>query len=201
MLRRHLLWARCYLVVLAGIFLTPCLGLAESQVLLVEATSFLREAETPAIAEARLLQQVRQIAVERAAADLETSPIIRSLKLSSDQVQIIVGGVLKVKVLEKTRMATMHGWRLLVKIKALLETDGIDALTERVKATHIVAMYMQLQELYRHLHREIENWHTTYGRRHSDATLDQLHEWEQLFMATQMREQSFFAGLLSGTLQ
>ena len=118
----------------------------QSQILTVEASYVLAPQETPSIAEARLVQMVRHMAVDRAATDLMSSPVARNAGLSSDQVRVLARALMKTRIVRTTREREDEGERLVVKMQGIITTKGLEAAIPKVQTSHVVSTYLRLQE-------------------------------------------------------
>jgi hypothetical protein len=188
-------------VLLSADCLWPDSTLAEFQVLTVEVMTTVKEVENRSIAGARLVREAKQIAIELIGADLEFYPKIRPYHLTSEQVQTLVGGLMKVQILQHVTTPTSDGLQIMVKIKATLTTQRTEMLAQRILAKNAVAEYVQLQERYGRLNRELERWQdimtkTSQSEVRSGA-VDQIRECEKNFVLTHLSEVNFYAGLVS----
>src|SRR5437764_7703987 len=131
---------------------------AETKVLTAEATYTMGDGETPSFAEAMTLQKAKQMALEQAGTYLESFTKVQNYNLTTEEIQTIAGGVLQVEVLNKNRTFIGDGLQFYVKIKAIVTTDKMAELVQRIKGKNVAAEYKKLQEDYARLNREIENW-------------------------------------------
>ena len=174
------------------LFLCAARPALQSQILTVEASYVLAPQETPSIAEARLVQKVRHMAVDRAATDLMTAPVVRNAGLSSDQVRVLAGAVMKTRIVRTTREQGDEGETLVVKMQATITTEGLEAAIPKVQTSQVVSTYLRLQDLYERVHQAIED-----GNSGSGTWIEKLRELEQIFLVNQLREQAFFSQLLA----
>src|SRR5881409_4024007 len=101
-----------------GILLTLLLSHAETKVITAEATYTMGDGESPAFAEAHVLQGAKQVALEQAGTYVETYTKIHNYDLTTEEIQTIAGGVLEVDVLERSRKLVGDSLRFSIKIKA-----------------------------------------------------------------------------------
>ena len=140
------------------ILATPLPVLAETKVLTAEATYTMSDGETPSFSEAMALQKAKQIALEQAGTYVESYTKVQNYNLTSEEIQTIAGGVLQVEVLDKSRTLIGEGLRFYMKIKAIVTTDKMEELAQRIKGKNVGEEYKKLQEDYARLNKEIEGW-------------------------------------------
>ena len=145
------------------LFLCAARPALQSQILTVEASYVLAPQETLSIAEARLVQKVRRMAVDRAATDLMTSPVVRNAGLSSDQVRVLARALMKTRIVRTTREREDEGERLVVKMQAVITTEGLQAAIPQVQTSQVISKYLRLQDLYERVHQAIEDGNSVSG--------------------------------------
>ncbi len=187
---------------LVGMLLALPLSHAETKALTAEATYMMGDGESPAFAEAQVLQKAKQTALEQAGTYVETYTKTHNYNLSTEEIQTIAGGVLNVEVLEKTRTLVGEGLRFYTKIKATVTTDKMEELARRIKGKNVAEEYKKLQAEYARLSRELETWKqvatgVATGAERQTA-LDRINESEKAFARVQENEATLFRSLLSG---
>lgn len=175
---------------------------AETKVITAEATYIMGDGESPAFAEAMVLQKAKQVALEQAGTYVESYTKIQNYDLTAEEIQIIAGGVLEVEVLDKTRTLVSDGLRFFVRIKASVTIDKMQELAQRIKGKNVAEEYKKLQEDYARLTKEIETWKQLVSKTmpgpEREAALDQIREREKAFADVQRNETALFQRLVSG---
>ena len=175
---------------------------AETKVLTAEATYTMGDGETPSFAEAMALQKAKQMALEQAGTYVESYTKVQNYQLTTDEIQTIAGGVLQVEVLERKRELIGDGMRHYVKIKAIVITDRVAELAQRIKGKNVAEEYKKLQEDYAKLSNEIETWKQLVAKApvgpEREKALDQIRDREKAFAGIQKNEAAFFQRLVSG---
>lgn len=195
---------RSFLSPLASLFLlvVPLVAHAETKILTSEAAYTMGDGETPSFAEAMALQKAKQTALEQAGTYVESYTKVQNLDLTTEEIQTIAGGVLRVEVLDKSRTLIGDGLRFFVKIKATVTTDKMEELAQRIKGKSIAEEYKKLQEEYARLSKDIETLKrsiakTSPGPQRNEA-IQQIQERERAFAAAQQNEGTFIQRLVSG---
>ena len=195
---------RSFLSPLASLFLLvgPLVAHAETKILTSEAAYTMGDGETPSFAEAMALQKAKQMALEQAGTYVESYTKVQNLDLTTEEIQTIAGGVLRVEVLDKKRSLVGDGLQIYVKIKATVTTDKMQELATRIKGKNIADEYKKLQDEYARFSKEVESWKqlitkTPQGAERNTA-LDQIREREKAFTSLQSREMAFYQQLFSG---
>jgi hypothetical protein len=119
------------LCILALIF--PVLVQAETQTIISEGTYTMGDGETPNFAEAMALQKAKQVALEQAGTYVQSYTKVRNLDLTTDEIQTIAGGIIKLEILQKTRTLLGDGLRFYIKVAATVTTDRMEELARRIK--------------------------------------------------------------------
>ena len=180
----------------------PLSAHAETKVLTAEATYTMGDGESPSFAEAMVLQKAKQMALEQAGTYVETYTKVQNLQLTTEEIQIIAGGVLEVQVLEKKRTLVGDGLQFFIKIKATVTTDKVAELAQRIKGKNVAEEYKKLQGDYARLTKEIESWKQFIAKTPSgperEAALDQIREHEKVFASVQKNESALFQRLVTG---
>lgn len=195
---------RSFLSILASLFLlvVPPVAHAETKVLTAEATYTMGDGETPSFAEAMVLQKAKQMALEEAGTYVESYARIQNLDLTTDEIRTLAGGVLQVEVLDKSRTLIGDGLRFFVKIKAIVTTDKMEELAQRIRGKNVVQEYKKLQEDYTKLTKELETWKQLVAKtppgHEREVALDQIHQREKALASLQNSETAFFHRLVSG---
>jgi hypothetical protein len=116
---------------------------AETKILTAEASYIMGDGESPAFAEAMVLQKAKQTALEQAGTYVESYTKIQNYDLTAEEIQTIAGGVLEVEILDKRRALVADGLRFSIKIKATVTTDKMEELARRIKGKNIAQEYEQ----------------------------------------------------------
>ena len=189
-------------LLLVGSFVTPEDVMAETKIINAEASYTMGDGETPLIAEARVLQQAKQSALEQAGTYVESYTKVLNYDLTAQEIQTIAGGIIAVEVLKKTRRLVGDGIRFDVKIKATVTTDKMEALVQRIKGKNVAEEYETLQKEYAKLNEEIETWKQLVAKAPAgperNAALEQIRERETAFSEVQHKETTLFKRLVSG---
>lgn len=168
------------LAVLLGFFL-PWAVHAETKMLTAEATYIMGDdRESPSFAEAMVLQKAKQLALEQAGTYVESYTKARNYDLTTEEIQTIAGGIMQVEVLDKRRTLVTDGLRFYIKIKAIVTTDKMEELVQRIKGKNVAEEHKKLQDENARLIREIENLKQQLDRTPSpldrEALNDQLRQ-------------------------
>ena len=177
-------------------------GLAETTVITTEASYTMGDGESPSFAEAQVLQKAKQVALEQAGTYVESYTKTQNYDLTTDEIQTLAGGVLKVEVLEKSRTLVGEGLRFYTKIKATVTTDKMKELAQRIRGKNVAEEYTKLQAEYARLSRELETWKQGAAKAATGAerqtALDRIRDNEKTFAQVQENEAMLFRRLLSG---
>ncbi len=180
----------------------PSSGLAEVKTLITEATYQMGDGETPAFAEAMVLQRAKQIALEEAGTYVASYLKIKTFDLATHEIQTVAGGVLEVEVLEKTRTLVGDVLRFYVKIKATVSTDKMEELARQIRGRDVAEEHRKLQAEYARLTGEIDTWKKLLAKTppgsERDAAFEQMRAREKAFSDLQHSEGALFKRLLAG---
>jgi hypothetical protein len=190
------------MIALAVIDPIPLCALAETKTIEAEATYIMGDGESPAFAESMALQKAKQTALEQAGTYVESYTKIQNLDLTTEEIQIIAGGVLEVEVLEKNRVLVADALRFYVKINATVTTDKMVELANRIKGKNIAQEYDRLLKDHARLNKELESLKaivakTSQGPERESALARTL-EQERALTELQRSEKVFFKRLLAG---
>lgn len=181
------------LSLLALLFFTSTIALADSKTIVSEGTYSMGDGETPTVAEARALQNAKRMAVEQAGTYLQSSTVIRNMQVTSDELQSIAGALMEVEVLEKKRTLVGDGFHFYVKIKATVKPEKVSDLVTQLKQTRsgelpdIVRQYKEMQTKFDQVTKEID----ALKRQLTNAKTKEQQEKVVAGLATQ--EQKFMA--------
>jgi len=183
---------------------TPAVASNQQQVIISEATYTMGDGETPASAEAMVLQKAKQIALEQAGTYVESYTKATNLDLTQDEIQTIAGGVIRVEVLEKSRTLAGDGVQFFIKIKATVTTDQMEDLARRIKGRNVADEYTRFQAEYVRVNQELEQWkkEASFARDSTkrEAALEAIREKEKAFASIQRSERDLFRRVVSGEL-
>lgn len=187
-------------VISPAAFSSTCL--AETKMITAEASYTMGDGESPSFAEAQVLQKAKQAALEEAGTYVEAYTKTQNYDLTTEEIQTLAGGMLKVEVIEKTRTLVGDGLRFYTKIKATVTTDKMEELAQRIKGKNVAEEYKKLQAEYARLSRELENWKQRAAKTpqgpEREAALGQIREREKDFSRVQKEEAALFQRLVSG---
>jgi hypothetical protein len=176
---------------------------ADTQIIETKASYVMDDAETPLFAEAMVLQQAKQAALKQAASYVADFARTKNLHLSIEEIQAVAGAGSRVEVLGRSRTLRDDRLHFFVKIKAVLATDGMEDLVQRIKGKPLNQEYRQLQDDYAALTKDVEilkqspikSEASPQERAHRQ---DRLREKELALSKIQKRESSFFERVLKG---
>ena len=188
------------LLTLFALFVSP--AYADTKTLTAEATYIMGDGETPSFAEAMVLQRAKQMALEEAGTYVESYTKVQNLNLSADEILTLIGGVIQVELLEKTRNLVGDGVRFWVKIKAVVTTDTMEELARRIKGKNVAEEYRDLRLKYEALTRDIDELKQVIAKSspapEREAAIDRLRERERSFAELQRDEVTLFKRLVDG---
>ena len=160
------------------------------------------DGETPAFAEAMVLQKAKQIALEEAGTYVQSYTKVQNLDLTKEEIVTIAGGVLETEILKRDRSLIGNGMQFDIKIKATVTTDRMEDLARKLRGNDLVEGYKKLQQQYAVLMRELESVKSSLAQLPTgptrDAALDTIREQEKNFRALQQDESAFYKRLVSG---
>ena len=190
------------LLFLAFTLVGPLPAHAENKVVVADATYIMGDGESPTFAEAMVLQKAKQRALEEAGTYVESYTKVQNLDLTTEEIQTIAGSVLQVEVLENKRSLVGDGLQFHVKIKAIITSDKMEDLAQRIRGKNVAGEYTRLQGEYARLSREIESWKTLLQKapagKDRDAALEEIRARERDFEGLKKEEQGFFEQVVSG---
>ncbi|MEO6543310.1 MAG: hypothetical protein ABIP05_04600 [Nitrospiraceae bacterium] len=167
-----------------------------------DATYIMGDGESPTFAETMVLQKAKQKALEEAGTYVESYTKVQNLDLTTEEIQTIAGSVLQVEVLENKRSLVGDGLQFYVKIKAIITSDKMEDLAQRIRGKNVAGEYTRLQGEYARLNREIESWKILLqkapGGKERDAALEEIRVRERDFEGLRKEEQGFFEQVVSG---
>lgn len=134
-----------------------CSVLAETKSAEAEAWYTMGDGETPAFAEAMVLQKAKQMALEQAGTYVQSYTHMRNFDLTVDEIKTVAGGLLRTEIVERYRTLEGQGLRFGVKIKATVTTDKMEELAQRVRGGQLSSDYKKLQEDYAKLFGVLED--------------------------------------------
>lgn len=192
------------MIALAIIDPIPLCALAETKTIEAEATYIMGDGESPAFAESIALQKAKQTALEQAGTYVESYTKIQNLDLTTEEIQTIAGGVLRVELLQRTRALVGDALRFYVKIRATVTTDKMEELARRIKGKNVAQQYDHLRRDYARLSVELESLRSLLAATpqglQREAALLRLLEQEKSITELEKTERTFFERLLVGEL-
>lgn len=194
----------CHLTLLFLVFtlVGPLPAHAENKVVVADAIYIMGDGESPTFAETMVLQKAKQKALEEAGTYVESYTKVQNLDLTTEEIQTIAGSVLQVEVLENKRSLVGDGLQFYVKIKAIITSDKMEDLAQRIRGKNVAGEYTRLQREYARLNREIESWKTLLQKaptgKERDAALEEIRVRERDFEGLRKEEQGFFEQVVSG---
>lgn len=175
---------------------------AENKVVVADATYIMGDGESPTFAEAMVVMKAKQKALEEAGTYVESYTKVQNLDLTTEEIQTIAGSVLQVEVLENKRSLVGDGLQLYVKIKAIITSDKMEDLAQRIRGKNVAGEYTRLQGEYARLSREIESWKILLQKapagNERDTALEEIRVRERDFEGLKKEEQGFFEQVVSG---
>ena len=180
----------------------PCL--ADIKIIVAEATYLMGDGETPASAEARVLQEAKRQALEQAGTYVQVYTRLKNFSLTDAEITTVAGGLIQVIVLDSHRKLLNDGLQFSTKIEAKIRTDNIEAFVKKIRDRNIADQYVELQQNYQRLKREVDelkkNMVSPQDTEKREALLDQLRKKEQTFVEVIREESRFFRHLEGGQL-
>jgi hypothetical protein len=187
---------------MTGLVFLPLSVHAESKTITAEATYLMGDGETPAFAEAMVLQKAKQIALEEAGTYVQSYTKIQNLDLTSDEIVSLAGSVLQTEILKRDRSLVGNGVRFDIKIKAIVTTDRMEDLARKLRGNDISEKYKKLQQQYAILMRELESIKSSLAQSSPgpkrDSALESIREHEKTFRAIQNDESTLIERFVSG---
>lgn len=160
------------------------------------------DGETPSSAEALVFQKVKQRALEEAGTYVQSYTEVRHLDLTVDEIKTIAGGVMQTEILEQKRQMEGTGLRLYVKIKAVITTDTIEALSKQKQLSSLAQENKKLQDTVSQLSIELEGLKRRVAdaknESEREAVLDKIRDVEKQFRQIRSNETALYRRLLSG---
>lgn len=114
---------------------------AETREIIAEGTYNMGDGETPSAAEMMALESAKKIAIEQAGTYVQSYSRTKNYQLTDDEVRTVASGIMQVTVLDKQRFMIGDGFKFWVKIKALITTDNIELIAQRLKADPTIDRY------------------------------------------------------------
>ena len=121
------------LVVLVFLALTPT-AFAQSVEILAEGVYQMGDNDTPSVAEDRALLKAKRNAVEQAGSYIASYTSVENFQVTDDKLVALSAGAIKVSVLDTKRTQIGNGMEIRVKIKALVDTERLDAVIKNLGA-------------------------------------------------------------------
>ena len=184
------------------LLIIPFIVQAETRTILSEASYTMGDGETPAFAESMVLQKAKLIALEQAGTYLESYTKIRNFDLTTEEIQVIAGGVLQVEVLDRARALVGDGIRFSTKIKAVVTTDTMEELARRIRGRNIAEEHKHFQQEYARLSQELEILKKRVREKPSgldrEEAVNQIREREKAFGTVRQYEAAFYQRLVTG---
>lgn len=176
---------------------------AQTETIITEATYIMGDSETPTFAEAMVLRKAKQMALKEAVTHVERFTRTGNRDLTGEELQALAGSSLQLEILERKRKLEADGLRFSVKIKAIVTTDDMEELANRIKVKALMQEYKKLQGDYATFTTEVETLKESLAAHRAsaperEATQDRLREQEKVLTNIQMRERTFYARLLTG---
>ena len=138
--------------VLLGIMMVLCMvfqigiASAETKEIISVGTYVMGDGETPTIAEERALMQAKRGAVEQAGTYVQSFSKVKNYRLTEDEVTVLASGIIEVQVIDKSRLIVGNGIEFWVKIRAVVNSDKIQNMAERVRDRESNEDYQKLKE-------------------------------------------------------
>lgn len=122
------------LVVLVFLSLTPTASFAQSVEIMAEGVYQMGDNDTPSVAEERALLKAKRNAVEQAGTYIASYTSVENFQVTDDKLIALSAGAVKVSVLDTKRTQIGNGMEIRVKIKALVDTERLDAFIRSFNA-------------------------------------------------------------------
>jgi hypothetical protein len=144
-----------------------------------ESTYNMGDKETPLIAEARALAQIKRAALEQMGIYVQSYTRVRDSDITTDEIKAVTAGFMEVEVLEKKRTLVRAGIQVHVKARCTIQLDHAEASLRRLGETGqihrntLAERQQRLQQEHAQLVQEVENLknHLVHSR---PDTRDQL---------------------------
>jgi hypothetical protein len=190
------------IVIMIVTLISPRYGGADSQTITADATYIMGDGETPSFAESMALLKAKQGALEKAGTYLQSTTIVKDNRLTSDEIQTLAGGVVKVEVLDRSRTLVQDGLRIGIKIRATINTDQIPDLAQRIKGKPYTEEYQKLKTEYDRLAQDLTQLKGQVAKAQTSqdraSALDQIRAREKTLAQIQEGEAALFRRLVSG---
>jgi len=187
---------------LTTFLIVPVLANAETETITAEASYIMGDGETPAFAEAMVLQKAKQAALEQAGTHVESYTRLINLDLTVDEIATVADGVMKTEVIERKRALEGDGVRFRIKIRAMITTHKIEDLARRVKGGNVAAEYKKLQDQFAKLTKDLDVLKRQIAKTKTESeregALDKIREVEKQFREVRSTDTAFHKRLVSG---
>lgn len=129
---------------------------AEIKEIICEGTYNMGDGETPSVAESRALLQAKRTAIEQAGTYVESYSRVKNFQLTEDEIKITASGIMEVTTLDKKRTVVGDGFHFWVKIRALVNSDKMEAMARKVKEKNTFEELKTIQIAYSKSQKNIE---------------------------------------------
>jgi hypothetical protein len=130
-----------------GLLGIPLLA-AEFKTIISESTYTMGDGESPALAEAMVLQKAKRQALEEAGTYVLSYSKTQNMDLTQDEVLTVAGGLLKTEILEQKRHLIGNALNLFVKIKAQISVVGLEEIANRSRTAGLDKQYSALRRAF-----------------------------------------------------
>lgn len=178
------------------------MGLAETKTIVSEADYLMGDGETPAAAEAMVLQKAKQRALEEAGTYVRSYTEVRNLDLTVDEIKTIAAGIMQTEVLDQKRVMDGSGLRFFIKIKSVVTTDNVDALAKQKQLSALAQENRRLQDHLNSLTATLDSLKRqippTTREAEREVVLDQIRDLEKRFRDVRASQTALYKRLISG---
>jgi hypothetical protein len=178
------------------------MGLAETKTIVSEADYLMGDGETPAAAEAMVLQKAKQRALEEAGTYVRSYTEVRNLDLTVDEIKTIAAGIMQTEVLDQKRVMDGSGLRFFIKIKSVVTTDNVDALAKQKQLSALAQENRRLQDHLNSLAATLDSLKRqippTTREAEREVVLDQIRDLEKRFRDVRASQTALYKRLISG---
>lgn len=137
--------------------LVPFISYSETKDIISEGSYNMGDGETPSVAESRALLQAKRNAIEQAGTYVESYSKIKNLQLTEDEIKVMASGIMEISILDRKRGVIGDGFHFWVKIKARIDSDGIQNMAKKLQNKSVIDDYKRVREAYDASQKEIQD--------------------------------------------
>lgn len=179
--------------------------MAETKEIICEGSYNMGDGETPSVAESRALLNAKRTAIEQAGTYVESYSRVKNLQMTQDEIRITASGIMEVTTLDRKRTVVGDGFHFWVKIRALVNSDKVEAMARKVKEKSTFEELKGIQVAYDKSQKDIEDLKKQLVAAKSDQKKDienKIAIDEKQFQANQLLEKAleyYYASSWSGS--